>query len=63
VPYVPSTAGQQTLWGYPVGPPLKGSADPALPGQPTSGAAIIYPLVFADLFLSSAGLYYGVDLR
>lgn len=27
------------------------------------GAAIIYPLVFAGLFLSSAGLYYGIDRK
>ncbi|MHB8611300.1 MAG: hypothetical protein ACYDAL_02580 [Candidatus Dormibacteraceae bacterium] len=27
------------------------------------GAAIIYPLVFTGLFLSSAGLFYGVDRR
>jgi thiosulfate dehydrogenase (quinone) large subunit len=39
----------------------EGFGGPYHAGSTDIGAAIIYPLVFAGLFLSSAGLYYGVD--
>jgi thiosulfate dehydrogenase (quinone) large subunit len=39
----------------------EGFGGPYKAGSTDIGAAIIYPLVFAGLFLSSAGLYYGVD--
>jgi thiosulfate dehydrogenase (quinone) large subunit len=32
-------------------------------GSTDIGAAILYPLVFAGLFLSSAGLYYDIDRK
>ena len=41
----------------------EGFGGPYGAGSTDIGAAIIYPLVFAGLFLSSAGLYYGVDRR
>jgi nitrite reductase (NO-forming) len=41
----------------------EGFGGPYHPGSTDIGAAIIYPLVFAGLFLSSAGLYFGVDRR
>jgi thiosulfate dehydrogenase [quinone] large subunit len=41
----------------------EGFGGPYVAGSTDIGAAIIYPLVFAGLFLSSAGLYYGVDRR
>jgi nitrite reductase (NO-forming) len=41
----------------------EGFGGPYLAGSTDVGAAIIYPLVFAGLFLSSAGMYYGVDRR
>jgi uncharacterized membrane protein YphA (DoxX/SURF4 family) len=39
----------------------EGFGGPYVPGTVDIGAAIIYVLVFAGLFLASAGLYYGVD--
>lgn len=39
----------------------EGFGGPYHAGSTDVGAAIIYPLVFAGLFLSSAGLYYGID--
>lgn len=39
----------------------EGFGGPYTPGSTDIGAAIIYVLVFAGLFLASAGLYYGVD--
>lgn len=39
----------------------EGFGGPYKAGSTDIGAAIIYVLVFAGLFLSSAGLYYGVD--
>src|SRR5579859_3712331 len=39
----------------------QGFGGPYLPGATDIGAALIYVLVFVALFLSSAGLYYGVD--
>src|SRR5262245_36438201 len=41
----------------------EGFGGPYKAGSTDIGAAIIYPLVFAGLFLSSAGLYYGLDRR
>lgn len=41
----------------------EGFGGPYSAGSTDIGAAIIYPLVFAGLFLSSAGLYYGVDRK
>ena len=41
----------------------EGFGGPYGAGSTDIGAAIIYPLVFAGLFLSSAGLYYGVDRK
>ncbi len=41
----------------------EGFGGPYHAGSTDVGAAIIYPLVFAGLFLSSAGLYYGVDRK
>ncbi|HVC76507.1 MAG TPA: hypothetical protein VND96_08320 [Candidatus Micrarchaeaceae archaeon] len=41
----------------------EGFGGPYVAGSTDIGAAIIYPLVFAGLFLSSAGLYYGVDRK
>jgi len=41
----------------------EGFGGPYHAGSTDIGAAIIYPLVFAGLFLSSAGLYYGVDRK
>jgi len=41
----------------------EGFGGPYGPGSTDIGGAIIYPLVFAGLFLSSAGLYYGVDRK
>jgi len=41
----------------------EGFGGPYNAGSTDIGAAIIYPLVFAGLFLSSAGLYYGVDRK
>ncbi len=41
----------------------EGFGGPYTAGSTDIGAAIIYPLVFTGLFLSSAGLYYGVDRR
>src|SRR6266700_2023935 len=41
----------------------EGFGGPYVAGSTDIGAAIIYVLVFAGLFLSSAGLYYGVDRR
>ena len=41
----------------------EGFGGPYTAGSTDIGAAIIYPLVFAGLFLSSAGLYYGVDRK
>ena len=39
----------------------EGFGGPYVPGSTDIGPAIIYSLVFAGLFLSSAGLYFGVD--
>src|SRR5215472_16338466 len=39
----------------------EGLGGPYKAGSTDIGAAIIYALVFAGLFLSSAGLYYGFD--
>jgi uncharacterized membrane protein YphA (DoxX/SURF4 family) len=39
----------------------EGFGGPYQAGSTDVGAAIIYALVFAGLFLSSAGLYYGLD--
>ncbi len=39
----------------------EGFGGPYVPGSTDIGAAIIYMLVFAGLFLANAGLYYGVD--
>jgi len=39
----------------------EGFGGPYQAGSTDIGAAIIYALVFAGLFLSSAGLYYGLD--
>src|SRR6266699_814480 len=39
----------------------EGFGGPYAPGSTDIGAAIIYVLVFAGLFLANAGLYYGVD--
>jgi len=41
----------------------EGFGGPYTAGSTDIGAAIIYPLAFAGLFLSSAGLYYGVDRK
>lgn len=41
----------------------EGFGGPYQAGSTDIGAAIIYALVFAGLFLSSAGLYYGIDRR
>jgi hypothetical protein len=41
----------------------EGFGGPYVAGSTDIGAAIIYPLVFAGLFLSSAGPYYGVDRK
>ena len=41
----------------------EGFGGPYGAGSTDIGGAIIYPLVFVGLFLSSAGLYYGVDRR
>lgn len=41
----------------------EGFGGPYHAGSTDIGAAIIYPLVFAGLFLSSAGLYYGIDRK
>ena len=41
----------------------EGFGGPYHAGSTDVGAAIIYPLVFAGLFLSSAGLYYGIDRK
>ena len=41
----------------------EGFGGPYRAGSTDVGAAIIYVLVFAGLFLSSAGLYLGVDRR
>ena len=41
----------------------EGFGGPYVAGSTDIGAAIIYPLVFAGLFLSSSGLYYGVDRK
>jgi uncharacterized membrane protein YphA (DoxX/SURF4 family) len=41
----------------------EGFGGPYQAGSTDVGAAIIYALVFAGLFLSSAGLYYGLDRR
>jgi nitrite reductase (NO-forming) len=39
----------------------EGFGGPYVAGSVDIGAAIIYVLVFASLFLTNAGLYYGVD--
>src|SRR6266568_1985617 len=39
----------------------EGFGGPYAAGSTDIGAAIIYALVFAGLFLANAGLYYGVD--
>lgn len=39
----------------------EGFGGPYTSGTTDIGAAVIYPLVFAGLFLSSAGLYVGLD--
>ncbi len=39
----------------------EGFGGPYTAGSTDIGAAIIYVLVFAGLFLASAGLYWGVD--
>lgn len=39
----------------------EGFGGPYSAGSTDIGAAIIYVLVFAGLFLSNAGLYYGID--
>ncbi len=39
----------------------EGFGGPYVAGSTDIGAAIIYVLVFAGLFLANAGLYYGVD--
>jgi uncharacterized membrane protein YphA (DoxX/SURF4 family) len=39
----------------------EGFGGPYAPGSTDIGGAIIYVLVFAGLFLASAGLFYGVD--
>lgn len=39
----------------------EGFGGPYTPGSTDIGSAIIYVLVFVSLFLTSAGLYYGVD--
>lgn len=39
----------------------EGFGGPYTAGSTDIGSAIIYALVFAGLFLSSTGLYYGVD--
>lgn len=41
----------------------EGFGGPYQAGSTDIGAAIIYVLVFAGLFLSQAGLYYGLDRR
>jgi uncharacterized membrane protein YphA (DoxX/SURF4 family) len=41
----------------------EGFGGPYVAGSTDIGAAIIYPLVFAGLFLSSAGLFYGLDSK
>ena len=41
----------------------EGFGGPYTAGSTDIGAAIIYPLVFAGLFLSSAGLYYVIDRK
>jgi thiosulfate dehydrogenase [quinone] large subunit len=41
----------------------EGFGGPYVAGSTDIGAAIIYVLVFAGLFLSSAGLYLGLDRR
>ena len=41
----------------------EGFGGPYQAGSTDIGAAIIYALVFAGLFLSSAGLYHGLDRR
>ncbi len=41
----------------------EGFGGPYVAGSTDIGAAIIYPLVFAGLFLSYSGLYYGVDRK
>lgn len=41
----------------------EGFGGPYTAGSTDIGAAIIYPLVFAGLLLSSAGLYNGVDRK
>ena len=41
----------------------EGFGGPYQAGSTDIGAAVIYALVFAGLFLSSAGLYFGLDRR
>ena len=41
----------------------EGFGGPYTSGSTDIGAAVIYPLVFAGLFLSSAGLYLGFDRK
>ncbi len=41
----------------------EGFGGPYIAGSVDIGSAIIYVLVFVGLFLSSAGLYYGLDRR
>jgi thiosulfate dehydrogenase (quinone) large subunit len=41
----------------------EGFGGPYQAGSTDIGAAIIYAMVFVGLFLSSAGLYYGLDRR
>lgn len=41
----------------------EGFGGPYTPGATDIGAAIIYVLVFVGLFLSQAGLFYGLDRR
>jgi thiosulfate dehydrogenase (quinone) large subunit len=41
----------------------EGFGGPYDAGSTDVGTAIIYPLVFVGLFLSSAGLYYGINRR
>jgi thiosulfate dehydrogenase [quinone] large subunit len=41
----------------------EGFGGPYTAGSTDIGAAVIYPLVFAGLYLASAGLYLGLDRR
>jgi thiosulfate dehydrogenase [quinone] large subunit len=57
------TAVVGTLLAVVIWSTAEGFGGPYHAGSTDVGAAITFPLVFAGLFLSSAGLHYGVDRK